>query len=49
MTGRINRVRLAERFGWTLEYIDQLSPFDLADIAGVIDGDDKIRERAKKK
>lgn len=47
MTARINRVRLAQRFGWSLEYIDSLSPFDLADIAGVLDADHKLEQRKR--
>lgn len=42
---RIERVRLAERFGWSLDYIDSLDPFDIADIRGVVDGDVKTRKR----
>ncbi len=39
---RIARIRLAQEFGWPLEYIDKLDPFDLADIMGVLDGDKKV-------
>lgn len=45
MTERINRVLIAQEFGWTLEYIDSLSPFDLADIAGVLDAQAKLEQR----
>lgn len=45
---RINRVRLAQRFGWTLDYIDKLDPFDIADILGVLDGEAKLEKRAHK-
>ena len=39
---RIERVRLAQEFpGWTLDYIDSLDSFDLADIWGVLDGQNK--------
>jgi hypothetical protein len=30
--------------GWTLEYIDALDPFDLADVWGVLDGDQKVTQ-----
>ena len=32
------RVSLAQRFGWTLDYIDRLSEADVLDILGVLDG-----------
>jgi len=32
------RVMLAERFGWTLEYIDSLSEKDFVSILAVLDG-----------
>lgn len=35
---------LAERFGWTLEYIDALSERDFVSILAVLDG----REKANK-
>ncbi len=45
MIHAINRLRIAEHFkGWTLEYIDQLSPFDRADILGLLEGDAKAKE-----
>lgn len=48
LTRQINRVLLAQEFGWTLEYIDSLSAFDLADIMGVLDGQEKLRQRASR-
>jgi hypothetical protein len=44
-------VELAERFGWTLEYIENLSLQRVNDIFQTIDGRDKARafkRRAKK-
>ena len=48
LTRRINRVLLAQEFGWTLDYIDSLTAFDLADIMGVLDGQEKLRRRASR-
>ena len=43
MHRRIARVLLAQKFpGWTLDYIDTLSPFDEADIWGVLDAQHKL-------
>lgn len=35
---RVSRVRLAKEFGWTLDYVDSLDAFTLADVWGVLDG-----------
>lgn len=37
----MQRVSIAERFGWTLEYIDTLSEFEIATILGIWDGENK--------
>jgi len=42
-TWRINRIRLAQAFGWTLDYVDSLSLRDLADAIGVLDGQQQIK------
>jgi len=31
--------------GWTLEYVDALSPFDEADIWGLLDAESKLAKR----
>lgn len=48
MQRRVARVRLAQEFpGWTLDYIDTLSPFDTADIWGVLDAQRKLTQARK--
>ena len=37
----IQRLSIAEKFGWTLEYIDELSEFEIATILGIWDGESK--------
>jgi hypothetical protein len=39
----IQRVMLADRMGWTLDYIDSLPADDLAAVLGVLDGHDKAK------
>ncbi len=40
------RVSLCERFGWTLDYVDNLSMHDVMEVLAVLDGMDKaIRRR----
>lgn len=41
---RFERVRLAQEFGWTLDYIDRMSAQDKRDIFGVMDGQAKARK-----
>lgn len=45
MIRRINRLIIARRYGWTLEYVDTLDPFDVADILGEIEGMAKLENR----
>lgn len=42
---RVNRINLAERFGWTLDYIDTLSYADMADIRAVIGAHAKLSKK----
>ncbi len=41
----IERVRIAQEFGWTLDYVDSLSELDKATIFGVLDGQRKLEQR----
>lgn len=41
---RLIRLQIAERYHWTLEYVDNLDYRDYADIVGVMDGEGKLRE-----
>lgn len=45
----VNEIRLAERFGWTLDYVRTLDPFDVAAILGVIDGDAKVEAQRQRR
>lgn len=48
VVGRVNRIRIAEHFGWTMDYVDDLianDPFTMADIQGVMDADAKLAKR----
>jgi hypothetical protein len=38
----VNRINLAERFGWTLEYVDSLSYVELNEIMAVITVNEKL-------
>lgn len=35
---RINQIMLADRFGWTLDYIDSLDQETLAEVLGTLSG-----------
>jgi hypothetical protein len=41
------RVALCERFGWTLEYVDNLSMADVVEVLAVLDGMEKAIKRGK--
>lgn len=45
----VNRVNLAERFGWTLEYVDSLSYVEVNEIMAVIAVHEKLRAEAVKR
>ncbi len=46
----MTRVTLAEKFSWTIEYIDGLDDMTLAEIAGVFDAQNRVeKKRAKKR
>ena len=44
----VQRVLLAERMHWTLDYIDNLADDDLAAVTGVLDGRDKAVVHTRK-
>lgn len=41
---RIQRIHIAQEFGWSLEYVDSLSEFEIATILGVWDGENNAQE-----
>lgn len=49
MIRRINRVKLAQAFGWSFEYIDSLDPADVLDIYGVWDGENRWNKYEQEK
>lgn len=42
---RFERVRLAQEFGWTFDYIDAMPEQDKRDVFAVIDGQEKARKK----
>jgi len=52
-TARINKrmvqIRLCREFGWTLEYVDSLDELVLAEILGVLDGEQRLLEKQYRK
>lgn len=40
----VQRMHIAQEMGWTLEYIDALSEFDLTTLLGMWDGESKAKE-----
>jgi len=42
------RISLAEKFGWTLEYVDGLDLVDVLQIATVLNAIDKAQQRKNK-
>lgn len=46
---RANRVLLAERFHWTLEYVDSIPDDELAELFGVLDGKAKAEAQIMKR
>lgn len=46
---RIERIRFAKEFGWTLDYIDSLDEFEKSDIWGYLDGVAKVQAHHQSK
>lgn len=46
---RFERLRIAEYFGWTLEYVDTLTQRDVLDIYGLWDAEAKKRQQDKER
>lgn len=40
----VQRMHIAQEMGWTLEYIDSLSEFDIVTLLGMWDGESKAKE-----
>jgi hypothetical protein len=45
----VNRVMLAERMGWTLDYVDSIDVMEAADIMAILDAVDKARAHAQQR
>lgn len=45
---RVSRIQLAERFGWTLAYIDSLSWRDRHDIVAYLNAKEKAKPKGKR-
>jgi hypothetical protein len=46
---KLQRIRLAEHFGWTFEYIDSLSMGEIVDIWQILDGQAKADKSVNRK
>ena len=44
----MTRAIIAERMGWTLEYVDTLSKKDVMALLGIWDGQNKSRKQRRK-
>lgn len=44
---RLERWSLAERFGWSLEYVDSLSVQDIQELVAIDEGREKYRKSSK--
>jgi len=40
----LNNYMIAERFGWTIEYVESLDPFTYHQVLGYIDGKTKTQK-----
>lgn len=49
MYWRFVRVRLAQEFGWNLDYIDSLKQQELGDVFAVLGAQNKLKEEAAEK